>query len=149
MKVTVIDPSSRMAGRTVLTVSSAFFLLPFAYAYACGAYVLSFTAFATAAASSNYWRDPVPGRRLSVDLMMAKVDCAVFFLTAYRNVSEGWISCIVWPNAVLIGVLYAASCRAWYQRRPSWVAFHFVFHVTVVLTQLLIVRSTHAYVRTW
>jgi Na+/glutamate symporter len=96
----------------------------------------------TALISANYWRRvPTLGIRRQLDLVVAKVSFAIYFLTGVMYVRDTFLLSIGIPICVSIGICYQMSHVRYSQQSAYWVYYHMSFHLFVAIEQLIVVVS--------
>ena len=130
----------------LLMISSCFFSIAGVYAAFSYLYLHSIVSIITTFVSVNYWRYAVNGARRTADLIISKVSFLIYFISGCIFVRD-WFHLIVSISlCVGIIVLYKLSCHYWDQDSPSWVHFHFTFHICVAFQQYLIVYNIVEYI---
>ena len=106
-----------------LVITSAWFLIPAVKGFKKGKRTLPLINTVTSLASMNYWRDPKPGWRRTVDYTLAKTNFAVHHL--YMKPGDV-------PVDLSVGLFWWLSNRG----GPRWPLWHTLFHAMVTAGML-------------
>lgn len=119
-----------------IVISSSLFLLPFFYSIQLRLYFFSVMSGAVYICSVNYWRDPIPGWRHSMDCVVARSSflitmgsCVIF--VKYPMVYHCAIS------SILAFITYTISCKLYERGYPIWYLYHIGMHMCVTYTSLV------------
>ncbi len=93
--------------------------------------------------SINYWRNATDGLRRTLDLSIAKVSFGVYLLFGVFYVHNNVIRAIGWPMAVLLVGAYVLSGHYWKYTKKRWLTYHCLFHLFVVIEQLVIITGSY------
>ena len=110
-----------------LIITSARFLIPTIKSFRKGKKVLGVVNLATSGASINFWRNPIPGKRLTVDKIIAKGN----FITQHFYIH---------PKFLLLDPVIIYTWRKSCENGKRWLLWHISFHITA-LTGMLIGAS--------
>jgi hypothetical protein len=100
-----------------LVVTSALFMIP-AFRKRKKNKILAVADFTTSIVSMNYWRNPVPGFRRSLDFAVAKSNFVIHHIVAR-------------PNNIPLDLLIVPCWYMSKQKGKNWVTWHAMFHVAV------------------
>ena len=120
-----------------LVISSHFFLVPAYIAFKNSYYGYATISLITTIVSVNFWRNPIPGFRRNLDLVVAKISFTIYFLNGLSNVLNNRTN-IVSSNLPAILICYYASNVLSKYNLPEWTIFHFMFHFFVAYEQILV-----------
>lgn len=113
--------------------SSAWFLIPSLFAYYRKLYGFSALGVTTVVISINYWRNPIPSLRKTMDLVWAK---SCFFIVIYHGV----LYVPVFPTYIIGYPLMGTTLWFYYLSNryhhnntygDQWVLFHMMFHYCI------------------
>jgi len=124
-----------------IVLSSIMMTIPAIYGFYNKLYTLSVFICMTSFISANYWRNATFGIRRDVDLIFSKISFSIF-------VYNGFIHVYYFPSILLghIGLismiyLYYLSNKYFELRNTNWLSYHFLFHMTIIIEQMMILSS--------
>ena len=120
-----------------LCLSSTLFFIPALYAYYCKLPLYPYINTAIALSSINYWRYPVPSIRKSIDIIIARISFAYYFIQGYRHLKDD--SMII--STLCLGCMmynYTYSHFLYSCNNQNWWKFHMIFHFYVMCQQMFI-----------
>lgn len=130
-----------MNPRRNLILSTSLFAIPGIYGLYKQQYVLSFTSFASMAASINYWRNPVVGSRKNIDLFVSKSCGVIYFIYGYYNVNTTYLRLLGYTNCIFTASMYNTSCILHEMNSDTWELYHMLFHVFGVIGKMLVISG--------
>lgn len=126
----------------LLTISSAFFLIPACFAYYHAIYSMSLLSTFTTMVSVAFWYRPRDGIRRMLDLVVAKLSFVIYFTVGLFNIRESTIFGLGLVGAVLMIGSYGTGLTLFDARSPRWVYAHMVFHFLVACGQVLVLYGS-------
>lgn len=126
----------------LLTISSAFFLFPAAFAYYHTIYSMCFLSVFTTAVSVAFWYRPRDGIRRMLDLIVAKVSFVIYFTVGLVNIRDTSVFIAGLIGAVLMIGAYSIGLKLFDVRSARWVYAHMVFHFFVACGQVLVLYGS-------
>lgn len=126
----------------LLTISSAFFLIPALFAFYFAIYPMSFLSVFTTFVSIAFWYRPRDGLRRTLDLIVAKVSFVIYFTVGLVNIRDTSIFIGGLIGAILMIGAYATGLKLFDLRSPRWVYAHMGFHFFVACGQVLVLYGS-------
>jgi len=120
-----------------LIATSGLFVVPALLGIYKKEYLLSSISLISMMASLNYWRDPVPGTRKNIDLVVSKITGFVYFIHGYNRLS-GMMRFIGYTNGFIITSCYYTSCLLYKLKSNGWITYHMGFHIFIVLGKIIV-----------
>lgn len=116
-----------------LISSSCLFLIPSFYAYHRQFYNVSGIGVATVLVSINYWRNPIPSMRKTMDITVA--NCCFVFVTYNGICYVPLFPSIMIGNPLLFITVWFFYLSNYYYGigNPNWVLFHMLFHYCIAV----------------
>jgi hypothetical protein len=133
-----------------LVYTSWFFLIPGIYGYTHGLALHGILSAANAAISANYWRRPIEGTRRNADLIVSKISLAIYFVSGCVYVRDPLLCIAAVFGASSMFMCYCMANWLWNIRNRSWRRFYALFHVFVVIEQMIVLyAAVHAVRDDW
>jgi hypothetical protein len=123
----------------LLTMTSLTFLIPAVFASYKNLYIPSRILFLLSLASANYWRNPCPGLRYKMDIIMARTSFVYFFIQGVTKVKDPTLQLIGYPTIALSLYCYKKAAHLNNNGNSLFVPYHMVFHLTTIVVQSIIV----------
>jgi len=120
--------------------SSFLFSLPAFYAYEKGAPFYFYNLLLTTFLSANYWYDPVIGLRKYMDVLHATSTFVYFFYKGSKHVKNIENAMVGYSGALVCIGSYACSHYYYSKKRPYWVYYHLLFHLSAMGLQFYVVN---------
>lgn len=120
-----------------LMTTSGLFIVPALLGIYKKEYFLSSVSFITTIASFNYWRDPIPGTRKNIDLIVSKSAGLIYFVHGYNNLS-GMMRLIGYTNGFVILLSYCTSVLLYKLKSNGWINYHMAFHISIVFGKMIV-----------
>lgn len=127
----------------LLVISSTFFLIPCALAFAYKLQLHCVTSFVTSLISINYWIYAIHGWRRKADLIVSKISFAIYFITGCLYVRNPLLLAIGWSTAGIICYAYFQSHSAWEKDHNYWIYYHMLFHFSVAITKTVVILGSY------
>jgi hypothetical protein len=124
-----------------LVLSSFAFLIPSVYAFVFKLYFYFFLLLFTSLVSANYWRKANYSWRRNMDLIVAKVSFIIFFYNGIFYVRYLPYMIIGYPLLVILIYFYYKSGKLLQMKNENWYTYHFLFHITTMCVQMIIIDS--------
>ena len=123
-----------------LCISSCFLLIPGAYAFSQGLYLLSLLCILACITSFNHWRCAENGYRRNADKLVAWVCFIVFFISGCID-CEGSQYYNYAVSIILISVTFSFLLSGYLSMRwnPFWCSTHIFFHLFSALASSFVV----------
>ena len=122
-----------------LLFSTSTFIFPIIYAFQKGNIVLYTATCIALLGSINYWRDPKPGYRRTIDLITSNISLVAYFYYGYTNVIDLYARLLGYASLGLIAYLYNNSCTKFYLQDNTWEYYHFAFHIITSISKLYVI----------
>ena len=124
-----------------IVLSSIMMTIPAIYGFYNKLYTLSLIICMTSFISANYWRNAKIGIRRDVDLIFSKISFSIFLYNGFIHVY--YLPSILLGHIGLISIiyLYYLSNKYFELKNPNWLNYHFLFHMTIIIEQIMILSS--------
>ncbi len=122
-----------------LCLSSLMFLIPGFISYYFGFIIYSLLSISNAIFSINHWRRAEDGIRRKLDVFIARLSFIVYFSSGLFYLQN--ITSLL--TITLISSSYFISKRLSLKHNSYWVIAHFIFHISVSSTKILIIYAMH------
>jgi hypothetical protein len=128
-----------------LCMSSCFFLIPGIYAFYHGLYLYGIVCTYSTLLSINHWRNAEDGFRRLIDRLSAYTCFIVYFVSGCLYCRGIYFYGYGTPILILILCFFATSNYLSTRWHPRWVYSHIMFHLSVSLSQMLVIYCVLLY----
>lgn len=127
--------------KSMLFYSSFLFSLPGFYAYDQGLpYSYLYRLLLLTFLSANHWINPQDDWKKKIDIAYASYSFLYFFYKGIKHVDNAQSYLLGYSGATVCVGSYALSNYYYMKKKPYWVRYHLLFHVTSVGLQFLVIH---------
>jgi len=122
-----------------LVITSFHFLIPAFFAFYKNLYFPSQILFLVSFASANYWRNPSPGLRYKMDIIIARTSFVYFLIQGLTKVKNPTLQLIGYPIIIFSLYCYKKSRDLNNEGNSYYILYHMIFHLTTIIVQTIII----------